>query len=144
MLLSSIPVPIRNQIGNAGVPYPDLEQGGGKALGIIISNTYPIFITLALIAAFAYLIWSGYGWITAGGDTNKVESSKKRITNAIIGLAIIASAFATFSIIDKFYGLGIAKKTSSNTPKKGCAATGCGPGFACNTGTGKCLPVPIP
>lgn len=146
MIFSSFPVPIRNQIVNSSIPYPDLEQGGGKALSTIISNTYPIFISLAIIAVFGYFLIAGYQWLTAGGDEGKVQSARTRITNALIGLAIIASAFAVFKIIDRFFALGLTK--SSNTgggmiqdcTQTSCSCNGSPCSGYCDSLTGICHP----
>ncbi len=65
--------------------------------------------TLGIVGllVFIYLIWGGIEWLTAGGDKSKTESARTKITNAIIGLAIVASAFAISVILSNFFGIGI-------------------------------------
>lgn len=39
------------------------------------------------------IIWSGYQWMTAGGNAETVTTAKKRILNAVIGLIIVLAAY---------------------------------------------------
>lgn len=45
-------------------------------------------IGLAALICVVMLIVAGYSYITAGGDSDKVEKATKTLTNAIIGLVI--------------------------------------------------------
>jgi hypothetical protein len=56
---------------------------------------------------FFYLLWGGIQWLTSGGDKGKTEEAQKRITAAVIGLAIVASAWAIMRVIDAFFGVGL-------------------------------------
>ncbi|MFW0838145.1 MAG: hypothetical protein ACKKL5_04045 [Candidatus Komeilibacteria bacterium] len=40
------------------------------------------------------IIVSGFQWMTAGGNEETIKTSRKRMTNAVIGLAIVIAAFA--------------------------------------------------
>jgi len=51
-------------------------------------------ISIAGIIAFVFLIMGGFEYLTAGGDSDKASKGRTTITNAIIGLIIIAIAFA--------------------------------------------------
>lgn len=81
--------------------------GAPDNLGAIIVPAINALISLAGIAVLFYLIWGGYNWMTSGGDPQKVSAARARITHALIGLAIIASIWAIYSIVDKFFGLNI-------------------------------------
>ncbi len=74
-----------------------------------ISNIISLSLTVAGILFFGYLVIGGLQWLTAGSDTNKVEEAKKHLSNAVIGLAIVATSWAVFLIADKFFGLGLAQ-----------------------------------
>jgi len=120
-------VDIRSEFDSNGLYQ--LGGEGGQALSNIISSFVPLAITLAAVALFLYLIWGGYNWLTAGGDKAKVEDARNRITNALIGLTIVASAFAIFSLIDHFFGINLVQQTSS--PTQGITCTNC---FCGNSG----------
>ena len=89
-----------------------------------------LFIVAAL-ATFFYMLWGAFDWITAGGESGKVESARKKITQAIIGLAVLASTAAIFLAVQSFLGVGILFGGSSGN--RGTPA-GQGPGTGSNPG----------
>lgn len=88
---------------NIGVTQP--EQVKITDLGRLISTGVSVAIILAGILVFVFLVWGGLEWIMSGGDKGKVESAQKRITNALVGLAIIAASWALIKIISYFFGV---------------------------------------
>ena len=50
------------------------------------------------------LIWGAFEWITSGGDKDNVGKARNRIINALIGLAVLAVAFALFKVAGQFLG----------------------------------------
>jgi hypothetical protein len=84
-------------------------------LGKFISSVVSIILILASILTFFYLAWGGLNWIMAGGDKGHVQEAKDRITNAIIGLVIVACSWAVFLLLSYFLGLGITDTTNSSS-----------------------------
>lgn len=78
-------------------------------LGSFVSKGFSAIILVAGLATFGYLIYGGFTWITSGGDKGKLEDARSKITNGIIGLAIVASAWAVYLLLDYFFGIGLAK-----------------------------------
>ena len=78
-------------------------------LGSYISHIIPAVLLIAGLATFLYLLLGGVQWITSQGSKDKIQEAKDKITNAIIGLAIVASAWAIYHLIDYFFGIGIVK-----------------------------------
>ncbi len=84
----------------------DPPSGTGVSdIGTLINAVFTAAVVIAVLFVFFMLLMGGYGWITAGGDKAKVEEARTRITNAIIGLAIVASAFAIMTIVANFFGV---------------------------------------
>lgn len=48
---------------------------------------------LALIAVI-FILYGGFIWMTAGGNEERVDSAKKTITAAVIGLVVVLLAWA--------------------------------------------------
>ncbi|MFH1745209.1 MAG: hypothetical protein ABH881_03525 [bacterium] len=74
-----------------GAGYEDLDSSSidvtiGKVIRIIISSVGVIFLAL--------MVWGGYIWMKASGNEQDVEKAKKIITNSILGLAVVAAAYA--------------------------------------------------
>jgi len=80
-------------------------QPGGIIVGSLISSVVGMVLVLAFALTLAYLLTGGVQWITSNGDKTMLESARNKITHAIIGLIIVASAFAIFMIVGQFFGL---------------------------------------
>lgn len=78
-------------------------------LGSFVSNTISAIILVAGLATFMYLVYGGIQWIMSSGDKGKLEEARGKITNGIIGLAIVASAWAIYLLLDYFFGIGLTK-----------------------------------
>jgi hypothetical protein len=100
---------------NIVIPIESNLQNAPLDLGAFVSNAVGVVLLVAALAAFVYLIIGGLQWITAGNDKNRFELAKDRITNAIIGLAIVALAWAIFLLLNHFFGLGVVGKAASPT-----------------------------
>ncbi|MEI6690694.1 MAG: hypothetical protein WCL07_03015 [bacterium] len=81
-----------------------------STLGEFISRTIPAIILVASLATFVYLLYGGVEWILAGGEKGKLENAKNRITQGIVGLAIVACSWAIFQLITYFFGIDIIGK----------------------------------
>ena len=87
----------------------DLDTGINYATGTGLSNTQDIRVTIAKIirivigflgiVAVGLIMYAGWIWMTSEGNEEKIEQAKKILTNAVIGLIIILSAFAIVSFI---------------------------------------------
>jgi len=56
---------------------------------------------------FAFLIWGAIEWITSAGDKGKMESARNKISNAIVGLVILAAVTAIFLVLQQFLGIEV-------------------------------------
>lgn len=101
-LLAQIKNPVLPKvIGEASGSQGD----GGKAIGLLVGNIMGGILIIAFFLAFFILITGGITWITAGGDKAKLEEARNKITNAIIGLIIIAAIWGIMNLIGPFLGL---------------------------------------
>lgn len=79
-----------------------VEQGlflGGGDIRVIIARIIQVTLGFLGIIAVVLILYAGYTIMTSGGDENKVAEGKKIIQNAVIGLAIILSAFAIVQFV---------------------------------------------
>lgn len=79
---------------------------GFKTLGDAISKIVTVSFIIALIVVLVMLIWGAFEWIASGGDKDNVGKARGRIINALIGLAVLAIAFALFRFAGQFVGFG--------------------------------------
>jgi hypothetical protein len=68
------------------------------------------------IMAFFILLIGGVQWILAGGDKEGTEKARKKITSALVGLAIVFSAYALIFIIQTLFGIDVLKVTLKAIP----------------------------
>lgn len=89
------------------------EQPGGYAptinlshsLGQLLSNILGIITMIAGVAFIFYFMIGAINWITSAGDTNKIQTARGQILNAIIGLAITALAYPTAYVLSQLLGV---------------------------------------
>lgn len=66
------------------------------------------------IIMVALVIYSGWQYMSAGGDKAKLEEAKKRIQNAVIGLIIILSAYTITNFVIECSGSVIDRGILTN------------------------------
>lgn len=71
----------------------NVSQTDASAQEVIVRIINLALTFLGLIAVIL-ILWGGFKWMTAGGNDENVEAAKKIIIAAVIGLAIIISAYA--------------------------------------------------
>lgn len=81
-------------------PCGDIQINEGT-LGFVIPTfgemlTFLVkgFFVIAGLAALVMLLWGALAWVLSGGDKEKVEGARDRITAAIIGVFMILVALA--------------------------------------------------
>jgi len=74
-----------------------LATRSGQIIGSLLSLVGVVFLVL--------MIYGGITWMTAAGNEKQVEKAKNTITTAIVGLAVILSAYA----ITAFLGSSLGK-----------------------------------
>lgn len=82
---------------------------GGKLLGYtnigsFISNVLTVIFIIAIIAVLFFIVWGAFDWITSGGDKEAVGKARNKIINALIGMAVLAVAYALASVAAQFLG----------------------------------------
>jgi hypothetical protein len=96
-------------IGGAGLgPWGTIGQSsdptGATAVVDTISSIIGIMTTAASIWFLLQILFGGYEWMSAGGDSKKIETARSRITNAFIGLIIVVGSWSLLAVTGKFLG----------------------------------------
>lgn len=89
---------------------------GYKDLGNFVTNILTLSFSLAVLVVLVMLIWGAFEWITSGGDKDNVGKARNKIINALIGLAVLAVAFALAKVAAQFLGFGADFKLPIPTP----------------------------
>lgn len=81
----------------------DSSGGGGKTVDEIIQKIINTVLSFLGVGFLVLMIYGGYVWMTARGNEQEVGKAKNIITNAIIGLVIVLSAYAiSYFIVSTF------------------------------------------
>jgi hypothetical protein len=87
--------------------FPEPSGFPIRNLGLLISRALETLFIIGGILVFIMLVWGGVAWIASGGDKAATQAARDRITSAVVGLAIIASAVAVTLLLQYFFGFQI-------------------------------------
>ncbi len=102
----------------------ELQAPGGAIDPNINPTSIPQLIVnlLFMLAAFlavAYLMYGGIKWITSRGDKVAVESARKHIAAAVIGLIVVAGSFFILQVVFTILGADNPLKEGFTLPHLG-------------------------
>lgn len=75
------------------------DSGIKKYTTIIVLNVVDMLLRIVGIVSLGMILYSGFIYITSTGVAQKVESAKKSLQNAVIGLVIALLATAIVNLI---------------------------------------------
>lgn len=76
-----------------------------SCIPIVMTNIIMALLAFSGFVAVIFIIWGGIKYSSSRGDPQAVESAKKTITWAIIGLVFILLSLALLSIIKSVTGV---------------------------------------
>lgn len=66
---------------------------------VLAAEVISILLGFLGIVAVVLILLAGFKWMTAGGEKGNIEEAKSLMTNAVIGLVIILSAWALSNFV---------------------------------------------
>lgn len=69
-------------------------------------------LIIGLVMVLVYLLWGAFEWITGGGEQEKLDKARQKITSAIIGILIMVASLGIFMAISGDV-LGLIKRDAS-------------------------------
>lgn len=76
-----------------GIQAPGYGSLTGGGLVNLLGNLLKFLVVIAGVYVLLQLIFAGYQFISAGGDSKAVEAAWGKIWQSLIGLLIVAGAF---------------------------------------------------
>lgn len=112
LLISAIPVLAAEDV-DEGIKLRSLKGSGCIYKSVVTIDCIPIIVFNVIywliffsgVVALFLIIFGGFRFMTSGGDPKNVESARKVITWAIIGLLIILFSFAIVTFISDVTGV---------------------------------------
>jgi len=93
---------------NETITRPDfLPAWSQLSLGNILGWALRLVFVGAGLFVLYHLIFGALEWIQSGGDKEKVEKARKRITTAVTGLVILFIVLGLVVLIEQIFGFGL-------------------------------------
>jgi hypothetical protein len=106
---------------------------GGTFL-LYFVNIWRAVINVGALLVIVNFIWGAIDWITAGGDSGKIQKAREKITQSVIGIIVLASTIALFTFIQRFLGISVLNFRNSSGTNPG-GGNGGGTASGCNAST---------
>lgn len=89
----------KQQYGVKALNNPNATVGG------LVTSALQILFIFAALAVLIFIVWAAFDWITSGGDKEKVAAARRKVTNAIIGLFLLALASFITVLVGDLVGI---------------------------------------
>src|SRR3990167_6635760 len=73
----------------------------------LIRNSISLLIIAAFIVDLIWIIFAGYRFIFAGGESKNISSAWSQIYWGLLGMAIIIGSFAIIKLVETFFGVTV-------------------------------------
>ncbi|OGH21413.1 MAG: hypothetical protein A2958_01300 [Candidatus Levybacteria bacterium RIFCSPLOWO2_01_FULL_38_13] len=93
-------------IGGREIEPPSEVPTGGN-ISKIIQGGVTLLLLAAIFLALFYMIQAGIQWITSGGDKQRIEQARLRLTYSVVGLIIAFFSFFMINFIFGFFNIRI-------------------------------------
>ena len=94
-------------ITNTAVPGGSSPDSCPKQFAVTIATLWQTIILVGGLAFLLYFLLGGLNWITAGGDKGKIEEARGKITQGLIGLALLAASYVIIKFIETAIGMNL-------------------------------------
>lgn len=79
----------------------------GEGLAFYIATLWRAAVTVGGLMVILYIVWGGVEWLMAAGDKAKLESAQHKITNSILGLAVLVASYAIVKFIEAVFKINL-------------------------------------
>lgn len=87
-------------------PFGGVEANANPLANILsLVSSVVGFMTISACIWFLFqILYAGYEWTSAGGDTKKIADARSRITHAFMGMVIVVGAWSLLAVVGQFFG----------------------------------------
>ncbi len=78
---------------------------GQNGIPLLLSRAATVALLIASLTLFLCILLSGFQWLTSGSEKAALQGARTRMTNCLIGLSIMALAWAVIIAIQFFFGI---------------------------------------
>ncbi len=84
-------------------------------IGTLVSGTIGVAFLITGIIIFGFIVFGGILMITSSGDKTQTERGRNAISGALVGLGIVAAAWAIMLLVNYFFGVNFTGSLSLPT-----------------------------
>jgi hypothetical protein len=103
VVVTVLPVHAVGNLQSAGANLGNAADKAGVTgqadLPTVIGTVINAALTLVGLFFLILMVYAGYLWMTARGESDQVDKAKKIITGTVIGLVIVLSAYAITTFV---------------------------------------------
>lgn len=103
------PTGITNKAVDPNLGTDSKAASDGTIFSKYLLVIWQALISIGALAVLLNFVLGAINWITAGGDEGKIKKAREQITNAIIGMVILAGSYVLISYIGRLFGLNLLK-----------------------------------
>ena len=108
ILLSDKGVEPLGTIGGGGLgPWSNIDKLNNP--GIVLADIISMAIGLMTLGAGIWFLFqviiAGYNYLSAGGDRERFVAAGRKLTNSMIGLAIVIAAYALIALLGTIFNV---------------------------------------
>ena len=109
ILLAQVPHTFNTNIGEGEGfgPWANITEStnASSILATVISMALGAMTIFAGIWFLFQAIIAGYNFMSAGGDKTRIENARQKLTNSLIGIAIVVAGYGILALIGSFLGI---------------------------------------
>lgn len=91
----------------------DLGSGDpAEVFGRFLGSWWGTAYTAAAVIFILYFAWGAIEWTISGSNEDRLGNAKNKITNAVMGLALLAGSFAFIKAVGYILGIDILENLS--------------------------------
>ncbi len=74
---------------------------------LFVGGILRAIMVFCAIIVLIFLVWGSVDWISSAGEKGKLDSARNKMTNAVIGLIVLASVLAIYTFVQNFLGIQV-------------------------------------
>lgn len=91
--------PVNNVFGTPVKPPGPTWTNPVEGISRIMVFSIRMALIIGVILVLFYLLWGAFDWITGGGDQDKLDKARQKMTNAVLGIVIMVAALGLFAAV---------------------------------------------
>ena len=102
LFIFSINAHIVDNVASLSLAAPDFPPTSSSStnLGEIIGMIFSYSLQILGLIVFLMILFSGFQWLTAGGNPGIIGTARTRITNALLGGLVLLAAYLILNTIN--------------------------------------------